>query len=65
MDILDLNDDGIVCVEDILAALRDVAGVSVHEDELELAKFVHSFADVSGNGRVTIRDFEAFCTDCF
>jgi len=50
LDILDLNNDGIVCVDDILAALRDVAEVSVHEDEQSLAQFVHSYANISGNG---------------
>jgi len=42
IDILDLNDDGVICVDDIIAALRDVAEVSVHEDEQSLAQFVHS-----------------------
>jgi len=64
LDILDLNDDGVVCVDDILAALRDVAEVSVHEDEQSLAQFVHSYADISGDGRITLRDFEIFCDDC-
>jgi hypothetical protein len=44
-------------------ALRDLLGYSVDENEMILAKFVHSFADASGDGIITKKDFEFFCRD--
>lgn len=60
---LDLDADGVVSIEEIHAALRDVVGLSVHEGERSLAQFVHSFADTDGDGKVSIEDFEIFCEE--
>lgn len=60
LDELDLNKDGEVSVEEILAALKDIAGYSTHEDKLALAKYVHSFADISGDGKLTLEDLIMF-----
>ena len=30
---------------------------------MTLAKFVHAFADTTGDGRVTLEDFKQFCQD--
>jgi 2',3'-cyclic-nucleotide 2'-phosphodiesterase (5'-nucleotidase family) len=60
---LDLDEDGIVGIDEIHAALRDVVGLSVDENEKSLAQFVHSFADTTGDGQVTIQDFELFCDE--
>lgn len=60
---LDLDNDGIVSVEEIHCALRDTVGLSVDDDEMTLAKFVHSFADTSGDGIVDIADFKIFCSE--
>ena len=57
---LDLDSDGIVTVEEIQVALRDIVGLSVHSDELSLAKFVHSYADISGDGQLTMEDMIIF-----
>ena len=63
LSVLDRDETGIVHVEEIHAALRDVVGLSVDDSEMSLAKFVHSFADTSGDGRVTLDDFKIFCTE--
>jgi len=60
---LDLDDDGIVSIDDIHHALRDVLGLSVDDSERSLAKFVLSFADTDGSGDVTLQDFELFCQE--
>lgn len=63
LEALDLEDRGELGVADIHAALRDVVGLSVDADEMSLARFVHSFADADGDGRVTLADFELFCAE--
>ena len=63
LSVLDRDETGVVRVEEIHAALRDVVGLSVDDSEMSLAKFVHSFADTSGDGRVTLDDFKIFCTE--
>jgi len=60
---LDHDRTGEITVEEIHAALGDVIGLSVDENELSLAQFVHSFADADGDGRVTLKDFETFCDE--
>jgi len=60
---LDLDQDGIVTVDEIHNALRDVVGLSVDPTEKSLAEFVHSFADTTGDGVVTLEDFETFCEE--
>jgi 2',3'-cyclic-nucleotide 2'-phosphodiesterase (5'-nucleotidase family) len=60
---LDIDHDGVVSVEEMHAALRDVVGLSVDDRELSLAKFVHSFADTTGSGEVTLEDFKVFCSE--
>ena len=57
---LDNDQDGIVTVEDIHAALRDVLGLNVHCDEMTLAESVHAYADVNNDGKVTVDDLKLF-----
>ena len=52
---------GYVTVEDIQYALKEKLGYSIDKRENTLAKFVHQFADQSGDGRVTKKDFEILC----
>jgi len=60
---LDRDGDGVVTVDDVHVALRDFLGLSIDEEETTLAEYVHSFADTSGKGCVTVADFEVFCTE--
>mmetsp|Transcript_29069 Transcript_29069/g.64483 ORF Transcript_29069/g.64483 Transcript_29069/m.64483 type:complete len:745 (+) Transcript_29069:159-2393(+) len=62
LDILDTSGDGVVSVQEIHAALRDMLGLSVHDDNQTLAEYVHAHADATGNGVVSNEDFEHFCT---
>jgi hypothetical protein len=59
-DMLDLNGDGVIDVVEIHSALRDLLGLSAHEEEKSLAESIESYADVNGDGKVTIDDFWAF-----
>lgn len=59
--VLDRDGTGYVTVEDIKYALKEKLGFSIDKREDTLAKFVHSYADQSGSGRVTKRDFEILC----
>jgi 2',3'-cyclic-nucleotide 2'-phosphodiesterase (5'-nucleotidase family) len=61
LSVLDRDGDGYLTVDDIHIGLRDLLGLSVHEDEKNLAKQVHDYADVTGTGKVTVADFEQFC----
>jgi hypothetical protein len=60
---LDVDNDGMVSVEEIHGALNNVLGLSVDDEEFKLARFVHSYADTNGNGRVTLRDFKLFAEE--
>jgi len=60
---LDRDQDGVIGVEDIHGALRDVIGLSVHSEETTLAEYVHTFADVDNDGEVTVKDMEYFCKE--
>lgn len=61
LDVLDQAGDGVVSIDEIHSALRDLLGLSVHEENKTLARYVHAYADVTGNGVVTTEDFEHFC----
>ena len=63
LETLDKDEDGILSVDEIQEALQDFAGISVDPREKTLAEFVHEFADVTGNGQVTVEDLEIFCRD--
>jgi hypothetical protein len=63
LEVLDLNGNGVVTVNEIQVALRDLLGLNVDDNEMALAKFVHSFADSTGDGRITKKDFEVFCNE--
>jgi hypothetical protein len=63
LDALDMTGDGIISVEEIQVALRDRLGYSVDDREMTLAQFVHSFADMTGDGQVTRKDLKLFCDD--
>lgn len=62
LDVLDRDGDGFVNVNDIHYALRNYLGLSVHGEEKTLAQAIHSHADMTGDGTVTVDDFEVFCT---
>ena len=63
LEMLDQTGNGVVTVEDIQVALRDMLGINVDNNEMALAKFVHSYADTTGDGRVTKNDFKIFCEE--
>ena len=62
LNVLDVDGSGTVSVDEIHDALRDLLGLSVHDENKTLAEYVHAHADVTGNGIVTREDFEHFCT---
>jgi 2',3'-cyclic-nucleotide 2'-phosphodiesterase (5'-nucleotidase family) len=62
LSVLDRDGDGLVTVQDIHYGLRQFLGLSVHEEETSLAECIYGYADVTGNGDVTVEDFEFFCT---
>lgn len=65
LSVLDLDDSGIVTVDDIHNALSDILHLSVDDTgtETSLAEFVHSFADADGDGVVTLADLNTFCDE--
>lgn len=63
LSVLDRDGDGYLTIDDIHYALRDFLGLSVDDNYKTLAEAIHSYADVTGTGKVTVEDFEAFCTD--
>jgi hypothetical protein len=60
--VLDREGNGQLTVDDIHVGLRDYLGLSVNDQVKTLAKAVHSCADVTGDGMVTVQDFKVFCT---
>lgn len=62
ISVLDRDGDGIVTVDDIHFGLGEFLGLSVSEEEKTLAEYIHTYADVTGDGNVTVDDFEYFCT---
>lgn len=60
---LDSDHTGVVSVEEIQLALSDLAGFSVDDRELSLAKFIHNYADTNGTGEVTLDDMRTFCDE--
>jgi EF-hand domain pair len=60
---LDFDGDGVVTVEDMQRGLHELLGYNVDDREMTLAQFVHAFADTTGDGRVTLEDFENFCAE--
>lgn len=60
---LDNDKDGKISVKEMQTALAEFAGLSVDDRELSLAKFVHEYADQTGNGEVTLEDLEVFCEE--
>ena len=60
--VLDRNGDGRITVDDIHVALRDFLGLRVNDEVKTLAAAIHSCADVTGGGCVTVNDFKVFCT---
>jgi hypothetical protein len=63
LGVLDISGDGSISVEEVQIALRDRLGYSVDDRERSLAEFVHSFADMTGDGNVTRQDLKLFCDD--
>lgn len=62
LEVLDRNGDGYVNVGDIHYALKHYLGLSSDDKEKTLAKAIHSHADMTGDGTVSVDDFEVFCT---
>lgn len=62
LSVLDRDKKGWLSVDDIHVGLRDFLGLSVDDNYKSLAEQVHICADASGNGQVTVDDFEVFCT---
>lgn len=60
--VLDRNGSGLITVDDIHFGLRDFLGLSVVDEVKFLAEAIHSCADVTGDGKVRVADFEQFCT---
>ena len=58
-----IDGSGEVTIDDIHYALSDMLGLSVDEKEKSLAKFIHNFADTSGDGKVTLEDLQTFCSE--
>ena len=44
-------------------SLRDFLGLSVEDQYKNLARQVHACADATGNGKVSVEDFEVYCKD--
>jgi 2',3'-cyclic-nucleotide 2'-phosphodiesterase (5'-nucleotidase family) len=63
LDTLDTDEDGVVSVEDIQYALKDIAGLSIDRREQSLAEIIHRFADTNGTGEVTLDDIILFCEE--
>ena len=63
LELLDRTGDGTVTVDEIQLALRNMLGISIDKREKTLAKFVHSYADTTGNGKITITDIEHFVNE--
>ena len=61
--VLDLDGDGEVTVEEMQRGLESLLGYKVDSREMTLAQFVHDFADVDKDGRVTLDDFIQFCDE--
>ena len=62
LSVLDRDGDGYLTVDDIHHALRGFLGLSVDDNYKTLAEQIHSYADVTDTGKVTVEDFEVFCT---
>jgi len=63
LKILNKSITGVLTVDEIQAALNELLGYSVDDREKTLAEFVHSFADTSGDGTVSLLDMEVFCEE--
>lgn len=63
LSVLDRDNDGYLTIDDIHYGLRDLLGLSVNDDYKALAEQVHFCADATGNGKVTVEDFELFLLD--
>jgi hypothetical protein len=63
LDALDLDGDGVISVEEIHAALARILGLSTDCTQMALARYVHRFADVNGQGEVTRDDLLRFVRD--
>jgi len=63
LSVLDRTGDGSVSVEEIQYALKNILGISIDKREKTLAKFIHDYADTTGNGKVTITDIRHFCRE--
>jgi 2',3'-cyclic-nucleotide 2'-phosphodiesterase (5'-nucleotidase family) len=63
LELLDQDSDGVIGLPEIQAALGEMVGLSVDTNEMSLAKFIHSFADINNDGKVTLKDLELFCSE--
>mmetsp|Transcript_20061 Transcript_20061/g.43178 ORF Transcript_20061/g.43178 Transcript_20061/m.43178 type:complete len:706 (-) Transcript_20061:47-2164(-) len=63
IELMDTDLNGVIEIHDIQQALEDFLGFSVDERELTLATMIHDFADMDGDGKVTMNDFELYCRE--
>jgi hypothetical protein len=63
LNALDRDGDGVVTVEEMQQGLHELLGYAIDDREMTLAQFVHAFADTTGDGRVTLEDFQRFCDE--
>jgi 2',3'-cyclic-nucleotide 2'-phosphodiesterase (5'-nucleotidase family) len=63
LEALDTDHDGVISVNDIQHALKDILGLSVDEREQSLAEVIHDFADTKSTGKVTLIDIQNFCEE--
>ena len=62
LDALDLDGDGVISVEEIRMGATRILGLSTDCTQMALARYVHRFADVNGQGEVTRDDLA--CASC-
>lgn len=63
LSVLDRDHDGQVSVDDFHIVLQNLLHVSVHKGDKKLAQKVHAFADITGDGLVTVEDFQFIAMD--
>ena len=62
MQALDQTGTGSITVGELQIALHKMLGMQIDKREQTLAKFIHDYADVTGNGKVTMADIEHFAS---
>jgi 2',3'-cyclic-nucleotide 2'-phosphodiesterase (5'-nucleotidase family) len=63
LSMLDRTGDGSVTFEELQLALRNMLGVSIDKRETTFAKFIHNYADTTGNGKINLTDIRHFVNE--